>query len=433
MRRIPNLLLVRYIIILILCLFGLDTIAQLNRTDSLKRLESRDSLRRELMGQYDIGDLYNSIFRRNRTKDSTQQSSGISVIPNIAANPTIGYQIGIKAVGGKKLGYDPETFMSVAATSASITTKGILYFYLIHNVFTPQNKWNLQGSLVAARTVSPDYGLGIGARSGLTPDDLILSNSDRKPYVLNALYFNFREKIYKNVAPNWFVGAGFSFDIRRNIQDRTSEVRSPYKIYSERNGFDPQAHSSNGLLFNVQYTSRDNQNRAYKGIYADAGVRVNQSWMGSTQSATVINTDFRKYFSLSKLHPEHVLAFWNWNAFVTSGALPYFELPGTGRDATARSGRGYTTGYFIGTQFSYGEAEYRFPITKNKFLSGVAFINAQTANDGLGTRLFDKIQPGGGAGLRVLFNKAIRTNLCLDYAWGSYGKRGFFLGINEAF
>ena len=386
-----------------------------------------------LQNQYDVGDLYNNLFRPNKKTDSTKQKSGITVIPNIAANPTIGYQIGIKAVAGKKLGTDPKTFMSVAATSASITTKGIIYFYLNHNVFTPGNTWNLQGSLVAARTVSPDFGMGIGRGGGLTEEDLILTNPDRQGYILNSFYFNFREKIYKNILPNLFVGAGVSFDVRRKIEDRTTEALTPYKIYSDRNGFDRSGNSSNGLLFNVQYTSRDNQNRAYKGIYADAGIRVNQSWMGSSQSAMVLNTDFRKYLSLSASHPEHVIAFWNWNAFVLKGALPYLELPGTGRDGTFRSGRGYTAGYFIGTQYSYSEAEYRFPITRNTFLSGVTFFNVQTANDELGTRLFDKLQPGGGAGLRVLFNKATRTNLCLDYAWGNYGKKGFFLGLNEVF
>ncbi|MGE8426204.1 MAG: hypothetical protein ACN6PI_25430, partial [Sphingobacterium siyangense] len=79
------------------------------------------------------------------------------------------------------------------------------------------------------------------------------------------------------------------------------------------------------------------------------------------------------------------------------------------------------------------ETEYRFPILKNRFLSGAAFFNLQTASDELGTKLFERWQPGGGAGLRVLFNKATRTNLCLDYAFGKYGSRGFFLGLNEAF
>jgi len=77
--------------------------------------------------------------------------------------------------------------------------------------------------------------------------------------------------------------------------------------------------------------------------------------------------------------------------------------------------------------------EYRFTILNNKFLSGVVFGSMQTANDDQGTKLFQVWQPGGGGGLRVLFNKATRTNLCLDYAWGKYGSRGFFLNLNEAF
>jgi outer membrane protein assembly factor BamA len=131
----------------------------------------------------------------------------------------------------------------------------------------------------------------------------------------------------------------------------------------------------------VEYTTRDNQNRAYKGIFADAGIRANQTWIGSTKNAVQFTYDFRKYFSLSKRNPEHVIAFWNWGSYLLSGDLPYLDLPGTGRDVSFRSGRGYTVTYFKGTQYDYSEVEYRFPITKNKFLSGVTFFNLQTAND----------------------------------------------------
>jgi hypothetical protein len=48
--------------------------------------------------------------------------------------------------------------MSIAATSASVTTKGIIYFYINHNVYTNGNEWNLQGSLVVAKSVTPDFG-----------------------------------------------------------------------------------------------------------------------------------------------------------------------------------------------------------------------------------------------------------------------------------
>jgi len=393
-----------------------------------------DPLRKDTVSkQYDVGDLFNSIFHPKRKTTEPGKKSAVTIIPNVAYNPSIGAQIGIKAVAGKVLGKDKNTLMSIAATSASITTKGIIYFYLNHNVYTPGNKWNLQGSMVAARTVVPDFGLGIGNAATESEADLVLSNPDRKGYVLKAEYYNFREKIYKQVLPSVFVGAGVSFDIRRNIKVSGDNELTPYNIYSDRYGFDREQYQSNGLLLNVQYTTRDNQNRAYKGIYADAGIRVNQTWMGSTKSAVQITTDFRKYWSLSELNPEHIIAFWNWGSYLLSGALPYLELPGTGRDTYYRSGRGYTVTYFKGPQYFYSEVEYRFPILRNNFLSGVTFFNIQSTNDELGTKLFKKWQPAGGAGLRVLFNKATRTNLCLDYAFGNYGSKGLFLGLTEAF
>lgn len=406
------------------------------KADSLRIKKGRAAKAADnIATQYDIADLFSDIFHPNKKTDSLKKPSGITIIPNIASNPSIGSQIGIKAVAGRKLGNDPTTLLSVAATSVSITTKGIIYFYVNHNIFTPGNKWNFQGSIVAAKTVTPDYGLGIGRGATGSVEDEILTNPERKVRALHSLYFNFREKAYKEVAKDLFVGAGVAFDVRRSIEDRITPegTATPYTIYNQRYGFNDGGYSTNGLLFNVQYTTRDNQNRAYKGIYADAGFRVNQSWMGSTKNALQFTTDFRKYFSLSESRPEHVIAFWNWGSYLLSGSVPYLELPGSGRDGSFRSARGYTVTYFKGTQYNYSEVEYRFPITHNKFLSGVTFFNMQTANDELGTKLFEVWQPGGGAGLRVLFNKATRTNLCLDYAWGKYGSRGFFLGLNEAF
>lgn len=398
--------------------------------DTVKTIKIVDTLNQ----QYDVADLLRQIISSKKVPDPNRKITGITPMPNFAYNPSIGAQIGIKAVAGRVLGDVPDTYMSIAATSASITTKGIMYAYFSHNVFTPGNKWNFQGSLVAAKTVTPDYGVGIGREIAGSEEDAILTNPDRKAYILHAQYYNFREKVYKQIHDNLFIGAGVSFDIRRKIEDRAQENDlSPYEIYSDRYGFDPTNYQANGLLFNIQYTSRDNQNRAYKGIYADLGLRTNQSWMGSSKSALQVTTDFRKYWSLSNRNPEHVIAFWHWGSYLLSGAVPLLELPGSGKDATNRSGRGYTIGYFKGPRYFYSETEYRFPITQNKFLSGVAFFNVQSADDDLGTKLFDRWQAGGGAGLRILFNKNTRTNLAIDYAFGNYGLNGLFLGLNEAF
>lgn len=423
--------------ILSICVIG-NLNAQINApVDSLKS----DSLpgntakvQSVYASQYDVGDLIQDVFRPGREPKPASEKSGITMMPNVAYNPSIGAQIGIKAVAGKVLGKEKNTLMSVAATSASATTKGIIYFYISHNVFTSANKWNFQGSLVAAKTVTPDFGMGIGVPAGRNEFDEILSNPERTGYVLHAEFYNFREKVYKQIVKGLFLGAGVSFDIRRNVIDKTTANElTPYNIYSDRYGFDRDGYTSNALLFSAQYTSRDNQNRAYKGIHADLGIRANQTWMGSSRSALQLTSDFRKYWSLSRRNPEHVIAFWNFGSYVLSGKLPYLELPGTGKDPSGRSGRGYTIAYFKGPKYITSEVEYRFPITKNKFLSGVTFFNIQSASDDLGTKLFDKWQPGGGAGLRVLFNKATRTNLCIDYAFGRYGRKGLFLGLNEAF
>lgn len=431
----------RAVMVFTLVLFHISySFAQHDTTSTVRlrkdRLAGTDSLKTVTPYQdhYDISDLFRTILHPKRKPDRTKRRSPITLMPNVAYNPTIGAQGGIKAVAGKVLGNHPNTTMSVAATSASITTKGIMVFYLSHNVFTPGNTWNFQGSLAAVHMVAPDAGIGMNMNAWTTEDERVIANPDRKIFGSRYNSYIFNEKVYRQVAHGLFLGAGVSFDLRRNIEEpQLVNGPTPPSLYSEKHGFNPKKYNSNGLLFNVQYMTRDNPNRAYSGIYSDVGIRVNQTWMGSSKNAVQLVTDFRKYFSLSKKNPEHILGFWYWGSYKLSGTLPYFDLPGTGKDTNVRTGRGYTIGYFKGISFAYSEVEYRFPITKNKFLSGVTFLNIQSASDEIGTRLFQRWEPGGGAGLRVLFNKATRTNLCLDYAFGKYGNRGFFLGLNEAF
>jgi hypothetical protein len=113
--------------------------------------------------------------------------------------------------------------------------------------------------------------------------------------------------------------------------------------------------------------------------------------------------------------------------------VPYLELPATGYDTYNRSGRAYTIGRFKGPSFAYFESEYRFPITPNKFISGVVFVNTETASDDHGKKIFQYWETAIGGGLRILMQKQSRSTLCIDYAKGKYGSGGFFFGLNEAF
>ncbi|MFD1768175.1 BamA/TamA family outer membrane protein [Sphingobacterium suaedae] len=386
---------------------------------------------------YDISDGFKDIsrfIRRDTSKKIIKKRSGISILPNINYNPSIGFQIGAKVVGGLYLGDPSKTTMSTFATALSYTTRGIIFGYLAHDTYTKQNKWNIKGGLVVAKMVALDYGMGMGnSISSTSLEESVLNNPERTRFVNEYTVYSLNERLYKNLLPGMFVGAGIFIELKRNIHTLGNPDTTPLSVYSNLTGYHPEKYNNNGLMINWQYMTRDNPNSAYKGIYADIVLRMSQTWMGSAQNALQLQTDFRKYWSLSKTRPNHVLAFWHWGSYSVDGKLAYLDLPGTGRDTYSRSGRGYTNGYFKGNSFFYSEVEYRFPILRNQFLSGVVFANIQTANDRLGTKLFERWEPAAGTGLRILFNKATRTNLCIDYALGRFGQRGLFLGLNEAF
>lgn len=80
----------------------------------------------------------------------------------------------------------------------------------------------------------------------------------------------------------------------------------------------------------------------------------------------------------------------------------------------------------------YGEAEYRYHITNNGLIGGVVFVNAETFSAAPGTRL-QSIEPAFGPGLRVKLNKVSRTNISVDYGFGTRGSRGLFVNVGELF
>ncbi|WP_276371924.1 BamA/TamA family outer membrane protein [Chryseolinea sp. H1M3-3] len=145
--------------------------------------------------------------------------------------------------------------------------------------------------------------------------------------------------------------------------------------------------------------------------------------------------EYRDYLHLSKNRPRHLVGFWTYGWFVTSGKVPYLDLPALGWDQFGRSGRAYTQGRFRGQNLIYNELEYRVPLQKVKDTWGmVVFVNGTTAsNTDANIKLFDYYDVGYGAGLRVMINKKSRVNLSIDYAFGHYGAQGFYLGLNEVF
>jgi len=395
-----------------------------------------------LESQMDANGILSSFFsgknKAPKVTDMTKEGSW-SVLPSAAYNPSVGFAVGAISSGGKYFGNPANTTLSVINAGVYISTNKLSTFELKHNAFSSQNKWNLQGVFQIGKTIAKDNGLGTGRRS-FGDGELHMNNehfaNNPNEFPVRYVYLKVNERIYRKIAPAFYVGAGLSFNLCSHIDDdrKNIPITETHNFrYSIQNGYPTSAYQANGVLVNFQFNNRDQPNRPFRGIYADVILKENETWLGSNRKALQLKTEFRKYWSLSDSQPENVLAFWHWASYLISGSVPYLDLPGTGSDAYGRIGRAFIIGRFKGLSFVYNEAEYRFPITDNKLLSGVTFVNIESADNQRDIKLLRYWEPGAGVGLRLLFNKYTRSNLCIDYGRGSYGSSGFFLGLNEVF
>ncbi|MBB5620621.1 outer membrane protein assembly factor BamA [Pedobacter cryoconitis] len=378
---------------------------------------------KDTVAQQDVNDIFRRLFKKNSKADTTfKKTSSLAILPSIGYTPSTGFMFGADVSVTKIFGNPKTTTISIFDAFGAVSTNQLALIQLKHNVYSEANQWYLDGSWEFGKTVVLDHGIGTGKDDpGISP--------------IRYTYAKLYENIYHKIFDNFYAGAGFAFNYYTNIDDErenSANSKTRNHFYSVKNGFPTYGYTASGLSVNLQYDTRDQPFRAYKGVYINLSLRSNRKWLGSDESATQLKTELRKYWSLSKKNPEHVLAFWLWGSYLLKGKIPYLELPGTGSDTYQRLGRGYTIARFKGPSYFYNELEYRFPITANKLISGVTFFNMQTANNQFRTRLLEYWEAGGGAGLRILFNKHTRTNLCLDYGFGN-GSNGVFVGINEAF
>ena len=418
----------RLLFLVAMCLFILTAKAQ---TDTVKN--------HALLYQTDFNDVKGRMLHHVPKLDTAINKFRKIFIPSLTYSPSTGFELGAAISALKFLGKPDSTSISTGSLGVSASTKGLVFIIYKHNIYFPNNKWSLQGDWQAGRVLALDYGIGTGRK---TQDEDFSFNgypivADSSIFTIKYNLIRFKETAYKKLFGNFYTGIGISINAYTNIdRERSGNPRSHNYRYSDRRGFSPSHYLANAISFKLQYDTRDHPNRPYKGLYADAGVKTFQKAIGSSENALQVVTELRKYWSLSNKNPEHVLAFWHWGSYLINGKIPYLELPGTGKDGDGRSGRAYTIGRFKGLSFFYAEAEYRFPILANKFISGVAFANTETGSNQSvvnKTKLFKYWEPGAGVGIRILYNKYSRSNICIDYGIGNYGAKGIFVSLNEAF
>ena len=170
-------------------------------------------------------------------------------------------------------------------------------------------------------------------------------------------------------------------DEKLKLNPGDSLITSHY-AYNTIYGFSTEKYYSSALNMNLIFDSRDNMINSYKGIYAMLSWRGGLKILGNKYSTNLFSFEWRSFHPLSKSNPRHLLAFWLMGNFSKAGDFPYMILPATAYDQRGRSARGYTQGRFRGDNLLYGEAEYRFPLSKpGGVLGGVLFVNATTADN----------------------------------------------------
>lgn len=379
-----------------------------------------------------------------------KKDSNLSIIPlpAIAYNPTNGWLLGVAPGASWFMGNPENTSISSGLGTLIYTTQKQFLFTAKTNVFLENDSWNLMGDWRYFISSQPTYGLGTGPQSGkpvgtgIEYADGLFSHAIPDAQMMDFRYLRFHETVLKRLQESrYFLGLGYHLDIHSKIEDNLLHLNSDTPVitshyaYQTGKGFSAENYSLSGISLNALLDSRDNAVNPYSGRYAYINFRINPEFLGSTESSSLLWLEYRDYLHLDERRPRHLIGFWTYGWFVTSGDVPYMDLPAVGWDQFGRSGRAYTQGRFRGEDLVYGELEYRFPLQKNKeTFGGVVFLNSTTAsNRGTDIDLFKYLDYAYGAGLRVMINKSSRANLAIDYARGKYGAGGFYFGINEVF
>lgn len=364
----------------------------------------------------DLFDVIKSIFNKNYKQS---KADSVTTKPVISIVPAVGYTLQTNLAGTLSgnvvFRMAPNTRISTITINPAYTQKKQVIIPLQSNIWTKNNQYDFIGDFRFYKYPQSSFGLGTNTDA-----------ADENP--LDYTFFRFYETVLKRVAGNFYAGLGYIFDDRWNMSERGlgSGAVSDFKKYNSGT-----RSISTGITFNALFDSRDNSINASKGFYASLQYRDNYSFLGSTTAWRSLIIDVRRYYKFPE-GSDNVLAFWSYDWLIINGRPAYLDLPATGHDPGNTTGRGYIQGRFRGAQMVYLESEYRFKITRNGLLGGVAFVNAQSFSGAPGTPL-QSIQPGFGPGLRIKLNKVSKTNIAIDYGFGREGSKGLFINVGEVF
>lgn len=377
-----------------------------------------------------LPDLFKS---KNTSKSDLKKKHFFFVLPYLGFQPATGFSYGAISQYIFKGNKKNERFSEIYAIAKYSQKKQLLVDF-VNNLYLKDNSILLNGDYRYYIFTQSNYGLGsdiIPVGDGSQNFDL---SQIEQPMDYN--YLRLHQLVSFRIKPNLYIGGGIHYDGYSKIKDKNLDlangITTYHYTYSINNNFDTHQYSVLGISLNSVFDSRNNPINASKGTYVNLNFRVNPAINNLQSQSAVLLTEFRHFISLSKTSQQHVLAFWFYGQFVTDGTLPYLNLPAIGWDQRSRLGKGYTQGLFRGNNLAYFETEYRFPILCNELISGTVFSSLVSVSDKERLPLLHSIEPAVGIGLRILLDKATKSNIIFNYALG-HKSHGYYLNTDESF
>ncbi len=369
-------------------------------------------------GQKDLIDIARTFLKtKPRSKYREKKQIYFSILPISSNVPGGSKALVTSTTAGFYLGKRKTTYLSTVTFAPYFNLSGRYGLPIHSSIWLKDNTWNIQGD--TRFLVYPDNTWGLGG-----------GQPESSRYILYYNYLRFYQSALKRITSYFYAGVGYNLDYYAGIKSTNS---TPLNVFSNyQYGTAPGSNSfSSGLNLNLLYDSRQNAFNPLPGVFANLIYRHNAEFIGSDNNSQSVYIDLRKYVSLTNSGPKNVLAFWSYYWTTISTGTPYLNLPSIGMDPYQRSGRGIEQNRYRGQSLLYFETEYRRDITNNGLLGFVLFFNVNSASQG-NTRDFEYINPAGGGGLRIKFNKKSDTNICIDYGI-SKGYSDINLGLGEAF
>lgn len=358
------------------------------------------------------------------TEKGKRKNISILPIPVVFYQAETGFGGGLGALLSGRFGSDTTTRPSNVRAQFWTTQKKQSLLQLVHTVFTPGEKFYLNGELSLYDTRLFYYGKGNN-----TPD----ANESLLGYKLVIV----NQRLQKQVAPKLFAGALYRFT---NVYDfdsgekaenggTNSFLTDPRVTERER-----QAHRTSGLGPALTLDTRDNASTTFTGSYLDGTVLFAGSGLGSDYNFTRYQLDLRHFMPLGS--ERTILALQYVGQFHT-GTVPFRELAGLGANLggtlynNANLLRGIYEQRFRDRQMMMAQGEIRQKLFWR--LDGAIFGGVGQVAEGASDFSFNGLKAAGGAGIRFNFIRRDRVNLRLDYALGSGGTPGVYFAIGEAF